>query len=88
MYEKIIILLTILLTSLPSCFSSYPFDQGDDPFIYSNVYHQTSHLQGHITRNSHTKNRNGYAPRSSPKAFNVNTFGAKANGNDDSQVPF
>lgn len=52
----------------------------------SNVHYETSHLHGHITRNSHTKNRHVYAPRSSPRAFNVNSFGAKANGNDDSQV--
>lgn len=54
----------------------------------SNVYYETNrqHQHGHNTRNSHLKNRHGYAPRSSPRSFNVNTFGAKANGNDDSKV--
>uniref|UniRef100_A0A1J3JLC3 endo-polygalacturonase n=1 Tax=Noccaea caerulescens TaxID=107243 RepID=A0A1J3JLC3_NOCCA len=88
MYEKIIILLTILFTSIPSCFSSYPFDYRYDPFVSSNVVHETKHQHGHIKRNSHMKNIHGYSatPRSSPRAFNVNSFGAKANGNDDSEA--
>ncbi|XP_010464443.1 PREDICTED: polygalacturonase QRT2-like [Camelina sativa] len=87
MYEKFIILSAFFLTFLPSCFSSYPFNHRDaDPFMSSDVYYETSHLHGHITRSSHTKNHHGYAPRSSPQAFNVNSFGAKANGNDDSQA--
>ncbi|XP_010418201.1 PREDICTED: polygalacturonase QRT2-like [Camelina sativa] len=88
MYEKFIILSAFFLTFLPSCFSSYPYNHRDaDPFMSSDVYYETNHLHGHITRSSHTKNRHGnYAPRSSPQAFNVNSFGAKANGNDDSQA--
>ncbi|CAH2054538.1 unnamed protein product [Thlaspi arvense] len=100
MKETITILLTILLTSIPSCFSSYPFDHRDEPFMFSNAFYETNHLHGHhITRNSHMQNLHGYAPAPSPrarnshkqnrhgrppKAFNVNNFGAKANGNDDS----
>ncbi|KAG7624460.1 Polygalacturonase QRT2 [Arabidopsis thaliana] len=88
MYEKIIILSVFILTFLPSCFSSYPFNHRDDLFMSSNVYYETNrqHQHGHNTRNSHLKNRHGYAPRSSPRSFNVNTFGAKANGNDDSKA--
>ncbi|KAG2318346.1 hypothetical protein Bca52824_011559 [Brassica carinata] len=50
------------------------------------LYLETNHLHGHSTRNNHMKNRHGYAPASSPRAFNVKSFGAKANGNDDSQA--
>ncbi|CAN8269999.1 unnamed protein product [Cochlearia groenlandica] len=85
MYENIIILSIILLTSIPSCFSSYPFDQKyDHHFLSSDVNYEINHQHGHITHNSHKNSRHGYAPRSSPQAFSVNSFGAKANGNDDS----
>lgn len=86
MYQKTIILLAVLLTSLRSCSSSYPFDPKYDTSMSPDVYLETNHLHGHITRNSHMKNRHGYGPASSPRAFNVKAFGAKANGNDDSQV--
>ena len=86
MYQKTIIFLTILLTSLRSCSSSYPFDPRYDHSISPNAYYETSHLHGHITHNRHMKDRHAHAPRSSDRAFNVNSFGAKANGNDDSQV--
>ncbi|KAF3544560.1 hypothetical protein HID58_053488 [Brassica napus] len=86
MYQKTIIFLTILLTSLRSCSSSYPFDPRYDHSISPNAYYETSHLHGHITHNRHMKDRHAHAPRSSDRAFNVNSFGAKANGNDDSQA--
>ncbi|KAJ4893141.1 Polygalacturonase QRT2 [Raphanus sativus] len=86
MYQKTIILLAVLLTSLRSCSSSYPFDPKYDTSMSPDVYLETNHLHGHITRNSHMKNRHGYGPASSPRAFNVKAFGAKANGNDDSQA--
>ncbi|KAL0675860.1 hypothetical protein Bca4012_003841 [Brassica carinata] len=86
MYQKTIIFLTILLTSLRSCSSSYPFDPRYDHSISPNAYYETSHLHGHITHNRHMKDRHAHAPRSSDRAFNVNSFGAKANGNDDSQI--
>ncbi|CAN8260073.1 unnamed protein product [Cochlearia groenlandica] len=90
MYENMIILLTIFLTFIPSCFSSYPLDLDDDPFIFSDAFHETNHLHGHITRKSHHHHHHhhhhGYAPTSSPQVFNVHTFGAKANGKDDSKA--
>ncbi|WZY83491.1 hypothetical protein YC2023_029875 [Brassica napus] len=85
MYQKTIIFLTILLTSLRSCSSSYPFDPRYEHSISPNVYYETNHQHGHITHNRHMKDPHA-APRSSPRAFNVNSFGAKANGNDDSQA--
>ncbi|KAL0699305.1 hypothetical protein Bca4012_055427 [Brassica carinata] len=86
MYQKIIIFFTILLTSLRSCSSSYPFDPKYDHSMSPNAYYETNHQHGHITHNRHMKNSHAYAPRSSPRAFNVNSFGAKANGNDDSEA--
>lgn len=86
MYQKTIILLTILSASLHFCSSSYPFDPRYDQSTSPDLYLETNHLHGHSTRNNHMKNRHGYAPASSPRAFNVKSFGAKANGNDDSQV--
>ncbi|KAJ4898345.1 Polygalacturonase QRT2 [Raphanus sativus] len=86
MYQKTIIFLTILLTSLRSCSSSYPFDPRYDHAMSPSVYYETNHQHGHITHNRLTKTRHAYAPRSSPGAFNVNSFGAKANGSDDSQA--
>ncbi|XP_010557796.1 PREDICTED: polygalacturonase QRT2-like [Tarenaya hassleriana] len=94
---------TTLLTSISSCFCSYPLDHGyDDLFFSSN---DGTMLRNHgfreKTRDLHVPGsykyrenvrpmkyhrRHGNAPKSSPQVFNVDDFGARANGADDSHA--